>query len=298
MWYDAIINARSKKKVSMADENNKISNQNDAKVKKIIDDLTLFDDDLMTLVFNKNIPATELILRIILKRNIRVISVDAQEEMRSPIVGGRDITLDIHAIDEDGEEINVEVQGSSEGAHVRRARFHSAVMDSRMLKENDPFKILKDSYVIFIYKHDKFGKGLPIYKAERVISEIEEPLNDGSHIVYVNGNYKGNDEIGKLMADFRSTSSDGMNYKELADGLHHFKETEEGRDVMCESVKKYAEEYAKEYAKEYAEEYATDTKIEMVKNLMSNMKWTLEQTLNNMGVSDNERSIITKQLQK
>ncbi|WP_034461940.1 PD-(D/E)XK nuclease family transposase [Butyrivibrio sp. AE3003] len=278
----------------MADENNKISNQNDAKVKKIIDDLTLFDDDLMTLVFNKNIPATELILRIILKRNIRVISVDAQEEMRSPIVGGRDITLDIHAIDEDGEEINVEVQGSSEGAHVRRARFHSAVMDSRMLKENDPFKILKDSYVIFIYKHDKFGKGLPIYRAERVISEIEEPLNDGSHIVYVNGNYKGNDEIGKLMADFRSTSSDGMNYKELADGLHHFKETEEGRDVMCESVKKYAEEYAKEYA----EEYATDTKIEMVKNLMSNMKWTLEQTLNNMGVSDNERSIITKQLQK
>lgn len=282
----------------MADESNKISNQNDAKVKKIIDDLTLFDDDLMTLVFNKNIPATELILRIILKRNIRVISVDAQEEMRSPIVGGRDITLDIHAIDEDGEEINVEVQGSSEGAHVRRARFHSAVMDSRMLKENDPFKILKDSYVIFIYKHDKFGKGLPIYRAERVISEIEEPLNDGSHIVYVNGNYKGNDEIGKLMADFRSTSSDGMNYKELADGLHHFKETEEGRDVMCESVKKYAEEYAKEYAKEYAEEYATDTKIEMVKNLMSNMKWTLEQTLNNMGVSDNERSIITKQLQK
>ena len=58
-----------------------------------------------------------------------------------------------------------------------------AVMDSRMLKENDPFKILKDSYVIFIYKHDKFGKGLPIYRAERVISEIEEPLNDGSHIV-------------------------------------------------------------------------------------------------------------------
>ena len=31
---------------------------------------------------------------------------------------------------------------------------------------------------------------------------------------------------------------------------------------------------------------------------MSNMKWTLEQTLNNMVVSDNERSIITKQLQK
>ena len=150
----------------MAEEDSRISNQNEAKVKKIIDDLTLFDDDLMTLVFNKNIPATELILKIILGRNIRVITADAQEEMRSPIVGGRDITLDIHAIDENGEEIDIEVQGSSEGAHVRRARFHSGVMDSRMLKETDLFKILKDSYVIFIYKHDKFGKGLPVYRIE------------------------------------------------------------------------------------------------------------------------------------
>ena len=156
-----------------------------------------------------------------------------------------------------------------------------------MLKENDPFKILKDSYVIFIYKHDKFGKGLPIYRAKRVISDINEPLNDGSHIVYVNGNYKGNDEIGKIMADFRSTSSEGMNFKELADGLHHFKETEEGRDIMCESVKKYAEDYK------------TEDKIITVQNLMTNMKWTLDETLNNMGVSDeDERANITKQLQK
>jgi len=277
----------------MAEEDGRISNQNEAKVKKIIDDLTLFDDDLMTLVFNKNIPATELILKIILGRNIRVITADAQEEMRSPIVGGRDITLDIHAIDENGEEIDIEVQGSSEGAHVRRARFHSGVMDSRMLKETDLFKILKDSYVIFIYKHDKFGKGLPVYRIERVIKETGDDFNDGSHIVYVNGNYRGDDAIGKLMEDFRATSSIGMNYKELADGVHHFKETEEGRDIMCESVKKYAEEYAVEYA----EEYAANSKVELVKNLMKNMKLTLEQALNATGITGKERAMITKQLQ-
>lgn len=277
----------------MAEEDGRISNQNEAKVKKIIDDLTLFDDDLMTLVFNKNIPATELILKIILGRNIRVITADAQEEMRSPIVGGRDITLDIHAIDENGEEIDIEVQGSSEGAHVRRARFHSGVMDSRMLKATDLFKILKDSYVIFIYKHDKFGKGLPVYRIERVIKETGDDFNDGSHIVYVNGNYRGDDAIGKLMEDFRATSSIGMNYKELADGVHHFKETEEGRDIMCESVKKYAEEYAVEYA----EEYAANSKVELVKNLMKNMKLTLEQALNATGITGKERAMITKQLQ-
>lgn len=44
--------------------------QTEAQVNKIVDDLTLFDDDLMSLVFDENIPATQLILRIILNRHI------------------------------------------------------------------------------------------------------------------------------------------------------------------------------------------------------------------------------------
>lgn len=36
-------------------------------INKILDNMTLFDDDLMSRVFDKNIDATELILRIILK---------------------------------------------------------------------------------------------------------------------------------------------------------------------------------------------------------------------------------------
>ena len=100
------------------------------------------------LVFDKNIEATELILRIILGRNIKVISVDGQDEIKNHEVGGRNIKLDVHAIDVDGEEINIEVQGNSEGAHIRRARLHSSMVDSRMLEEGQAFKEFKDSYVI------------------------------------------------------------------------------------------------------------------------------------------------------
>ena len=124
--------------------------QDEAKVNKIVDDLTLFDDDLMSLVFDENIPATQLVLRIILNRDIIVKSVEGQDELKNPLVKGRDIRLDVHAIDEDGEEIDIEVQGDSDGAHVRRARFHSAMVDSRMLEATDDFKVLKDSYVIFM----------------------------------------------------------------------------------------------------------------------------------------------------
>ena len=257
---------------------------------RIIDGLTLFDDDLMTLVFDKNIPATELVLRIILGREIHVISVEAQEEMRNPIVGGRNIKLDIHAIDEDGEEIDIEVQGNSDGAHVRRARFHSAVIDSRMLKEKEHFKALKDSYVIFIYKRDKFGKGLPVYSADRVISQTGEPLGDGSHIIYVNGKYRGNDEIGKLMSDFRAKSSEKMHFKELSEGIHHFKETEEGRSIMCDTWTKLA--------KEYAEDKVVENKVEIAKKLVQNNGFSLEEALDAVGVGESERESVLNQLQE
>ena len=47
-------------------------------------------------MFDKNIKATELILRIILGRKIKVISVSGQEEERNAEVGGRNITLDVY----------------------------------------------------------------------------------------------------------------------------------------------------------------------------------------------------------
>ena len=85
-------------------------------VNKLVDDMTLFDDDLMSHVFDKNIEATELVLRIILGEDIKVISVDGQDELKNPIVGGRDITLDVHAIDSHGKEIDIEVQGKKSRA--------------------------------------------------------------------------------------------------------------------------------------------------------------------------------------
>ena len=66
---------------------------------------------------------------------------------------------------------------------------------------------------------------------------------DGSHIVYVNGSYKGEDPIGKLMHDFRCKKSKDMHYKKLADGVKHFKE-EGGRNMVCEAVEEYAKRKA------------------------------------------------------
>ena len=225
-------------------------------VEQIIDNLTLFDDDLMSMVFDGNLPAAELLLRIILKRDdLQIISVIGQKELENPIVGGRNIRLDILVQDKEEKIFNVEVQRSNKGADERRARFHNSMIDSRMLKAKQDFKELRESYVIFITQNDYFGYGLPIYTVNRYLEELGIVFRDGSHIIYVNGSYRGNDEIGKLMYDFACKDSKDMHYPELAEGVKHFKE-EGGRELMCEAVEAYAAKKAEEAAKKAAEEAA------------------------------------------
>ena len=257
---------------------------------KAIDEMTLFDDDLMSKVFEKNIPATELLLRIILERDdIKVISVAGQETMKSPYPKGRSITLDILARNRKGDQFNVEVQRNTRGSNDKRARFHESMMTTRMLKEKQDFKKLKESYVIFICQHDKFKLAEPVYHIDRIVRETGEAFQDGSHIIYVNGKYRGNDDFGKLAHDFNCKKASNIHFKPLADGVRHFKETEEGREEMCESFEKLANKRA--------EQRAEQVKISDLKALMSNLKLTLDEALDALEVKGKERAIIAKQLQ-
>ena len=223
--------------------------QNDVIINRLIDKMTLFDDNLMSLVFGQNIETTELLLRVIMERDIKVIDVKGQDELKNPMIGGRCITLDVHAIDVDGRHIDIEVQINAEGSHVRRARYHSSMMDARMLKEGQEFKEIKDSYVIFIYDHDKFRKGLPFYHIQRRVDETGEAFGDGSHIIYVNGRYEGNDDIGRMMRDFHQCRPEQIESETLSKAVAYYKE-KEGRGAMSEAVRQYAMEYAKEYGEE------------------------------------------------
>ena len=117
--------------------------------------LCLLDDNLMTLVFDRNIEATELLLNVILQRkDLKVLDVVAQREYKNPISGGRSITIDIYAVDGNDKVYDIEVQRASEGADVHRARFHSSMIDTKMLRAGQEFKEIHDSYVIFITKND------------------------------------------------------------------------------------------------------------------------------------------------
>lgn len=244
--------------------------------------LCLLDDNLMTLVFDRNIEATELLLNVILRRNdLRVLDVVAQREYKNPMPGGRSITIDIYAVDRNDKVYDIEVQRASEGADVHRARFHSSMIDTKMLKAGQEFKEIHDSYVIFITANDVIGAGCSLYHVNRIIEETGAYFNDGSHIIYVNGSYKDdNDPVGKLMHDFRCLSSVDMFYPILAKQVKYFKETEGGQEIMCQVFEDLAEKRVTEEKKAFArrliargkqtlEEIAEDAElpIEVVRDL-------------------------------
>ena len=52
-------------------------------------------------------------------------------------------------------------------------------------------------------------------------------------VLYVNGEYRDDSDIGKLMHDFNCTSADDMNFEILAEKPRYLKENPKGVSEMC-----------------------------------------------------------------
>ena len=209
--------------------------------------LRYMDDDFMTVCLADNFEGVELILRIVLgQEDIKIKSIRTQEPLKN--LQGRSAILDVHAVDSTKKEFDIEIQRKDAGAGAKRARHNSSLLDAHILKAGDDTEDIPDSYVIFITENDVMGKNQAIYHIQRYVetNEGKELFGDGSHIIYVNGKYRGNDEVGKLMHDFSCTNPDDMNYEALAKRARYFKQDEKGVAAMCKIMEDMRNEKAKE----------------------------------------------------
>ena len=243
--------------------------------------LRLIDDDFMNIFFKGNIQGTELLLKIILERDdLTILDVKVQEELTN--IMGRSVVLDIYASDKFGNKYDIEIQRADKGATPKRARFHSSIMDTNTLNKGESYDDIKETYVIFITEHDVLGMNEPIYHIERIIREGNVQFEDGTHIIYVNASMKcENTPLGRLMQDFYCTVADDMCYKELADKVRYFKETEEGEEFMCDILN----EMKIEAKNEGILEGKIEGKIEVAQELIKNGKLSLEDIAESTGLS-------------
>ena len=232
----------------------------------------LLDDDFLTKCFEGDTASIELVLRIVLEKpDLKVLDVRTQVFVENLL--NRSVRLDILATDSTGAKLNVEVQRSDKGAGRKRARYNSSMMDANLLKKGEDFDKLPETWVIFITENDVMGKGLPLYPIERCFLGTGERFEDGSHILYVNGAYRGDTPIGKLMHDFSCTDAADMYYGILADRVRFFKESKEGIEIMCRAMEDMRNQTLKEGMKEVA------------LRMLAAGKYALEEIVNISGLS-------------
>ena len=79
-----------------------------------------------------------------------------------------------------------------------------------------------------------------------------------------------------------------MFYDELAEPVRFFKETEGGQYTMCRAME--------ERINKANEITRIDTLTETIKSLMDSMKWTAEQAMTAMKISDADKSILIRKI--
>lgn len=216
-----------------------------------IQNFRLLDDDFMSKCFENNIECTELILHIVLgKEDLYVENVRTQYAISN--LQGRSVRLDIYATDTSGKKYNIEIQRADHGAGSKRARYNSSIMDANVLKSGEDFSKLPETYVIFITENDVIGENLPIYHIDRRISETGKYFADGSHIIYVNAQYKDDTPLGILMHDFACSNPDDIIYPVLANRVKYFKQNKEGIEIMCKAMEEMRNEAKLEERIEFA----------------------------------------------
>ena len=217
----------------------------------LIENFRLMDDDFMSKCLENAPECIELMLRIILsKKDLKVVTSQTEYPIKS--LQGRGVRFDVFARDSEGKEYDIELQRDDRGAEPKRARYNSALMDANALESGKDFGKLRETFVIFITENDVMKRGQEVYEYDRIEKVSGEYLGDGTHIIYVNGETRSDSEIGKLVHDLLCRNEDEMHFEILKKRVSQFKNSEEGRQIMCKAVEEYGDRRAAEAAAEAA----------------------------------------------
>ena len=259
----------------------------------LVENFRLMDDTFMSKCLENAPECIELILRIIIgKKDLKVIKSQTEYPIKS--LQGRGVRFDVFARDSKGREYDIEIQRADKGAEPKRARYNSALMDANALKSGEDFGKLRDTYVIFITENDVMGGSKEVYEIERTIRQMRgKKFGDGTHIIYVNGATRSETEIGKLVHDLMCRNAAEMYFDVLKRQVEQFKNSEEGRRIMCKAVEEYAERRAaeakaegkREGKREGMREGKREGMLTMAKRLLANGKLMLKEIAECTGLS-------------
>ena len=255
---------------------------------ELLERFRTIDDTFMRQVFKDNEELTEYVLRVL--TNIRDLIVVRQETQRDlkRLAGSRSLELDVWATDPSGTQYDLEVQRSDD-ASPQRLRYHSAAMDVESLKPRRPFSDLHDQWVIFVMENDPEPGPTGVRHYVRADLLTGNELGDGTHLLYIDGGYRGNDELGSLMADFCQSDPDLIQNELLRKRVQYLKRDPEGVREMCRISEEIYSEGLKEGRVEGRVEGREESLLQSVRQLVQNVGWSAKEALDKLGVPESEQ---------
>lgn len=201
---------------------------------KLLEGYCLFDDILFAKCFDGDAASVKLILQIILdKPDLQVLETHAQmlqEDLTNRL--NRSVKLDALAADSSGCLYNIEIRRDDSEVEPLRVRYLHSMMDVKFLDESINCEGLPEAYLIFIAKNDVVGHGLAMDEIEAFWEGTNIKIEDGVHTLFLNGAYRDESPLGKLMHDFSCSNPDEMFYDTLASRVNYFKRSKNGISAM------------------------------------------------------------------
>ena len=158
---------------------------------KSIEELTFTDDGMFQAVLHDPDLCAELVERL-LHVKVNHVEYPKLEKQIAPYYSTKGVRLDVYIKDSD-KIIDVELQSYPQEALGKRTRYYQSMIDIDSLMKGQDYPELKESYILFICKHDPFkdenGRcyGLPCYTFRNKCYENPEVnLNDKSCKVIYN----------------------------------------------------------------------------------------------------------------
>ena len=248
-------------------------------------DYCLMDNIFFHKCLDQNKAGIERMLQVIKGRDDLVVKEFLNEKDVFTLVG-RGVRFDVFAIDSSGKRYDFEIQKEDEGAVLQRARYNASMLDYLSVDKGTDWKDLPNTCVIMITENDVLGFGDPLYTIRRaIVSHGNAPFKDGQEILYVNGQYRGDDPLGKLVHDLWCRNPDDMYYPELAEKVRYYKTTEKGREEMSE------------IERELIQQGKDEAMIFSIRNLMQSLKLSVQQAMDALGIPAEEQPKYAAQIQ-
>ncbi len=241
-------------------------------------ELKIMDDDFARIVFKDEKCAKTILETLDVLDNFSEIKhYETQYDIKN--INGKSLIYDVFVISDDSA-VDIEIENSIKNANPLRVRYYLSVMDTHISKSGLSYDQFPNTILVLICSFNYYKRSKPIYTIKRKVKELDTDYDDKSKIIIVNGAYKGNDKIGKLVHDLNCTDPKNMYNETLKQRVSYLKDDAGGVIEMC----KIWDEIKQIGKAEGKVEGEYNSNLTSLKNIMLKLNMNLKEAMELLGI--------------